>query len=53
MAFIVSWIVFSTVAMYVRNKAYHRVFAPAFLVAVLLWIGVSIEGILEIVASDA
>jgi hypothetical protein len=51
--FMVPWIAFSIIAMYVRNRKYHGIFAPVFLMAVLLWIGFSIEGILEIVASDA
>ena len=52
LALIIPWVVFSGVAMYVRNRVFHGVFAIAFAVAVLLWLGISIEGILEIVESE-
>ena len=53
LALIIPWIIFSGVAMYVRNRVFHDVFAIAFAVAVLLWLGFSIEGILEIVRSES
>ena len=43
------WIIFSTVGMYVRNITFHKVFAIGLMLSFVIWIGISIDGILEIV----
>jgi len=44
-----SWIVFSAVAIVVRNKTYHAVFALWLLLSIVIWLGWSIDGILDVV----
>jgi len=43
------WIVFSVVGMYVRNRTFHAVFAVVLMLSFVAWLGLSIDGILEIV----
>ncbi len=43
------WIVFSAVAMFVRNKRFHVVFAIGLLLSFIAWLGLSIDGILAVV----
>ena len=52
-ALMLPWITMSSVAMFVRSRTYHAVFALIFLFAIVLWINYNIGGILTIVAGDA
>ena len=52
-ALMLPWITMSTIAMFVRNRTYHAVFALMFFGTIVLWLTYSINGILAIVAGDA
>ena len=43
------WIIFSIVAMYVRNKTFHAVFAIGLFLSFTAWLGLSIDDILAAV----
>jgi hypothetical protein len=47
------WIVFSAVAMFVRNRTFHVVFALWLLLSFVAWLGWSIDGVLDVVESAA
>ena len=49
MAFMGTWMLASVVAMFARRPRLHSAIAVIFLVAVLLWQALSIDGILEVV----
>jgi hypothetical protein len=52
-ALMLPWITMSTIAMFVRNRTYHAVFALMFFGTIVLWLTYSINGILAIVSGDA
>lgn len=52
-ALILPWITMSAIAVFVRSRVYHGLFALIFLFAIAVWISFSIEGILAIVQGDA
>ena len=47
------WIVFRAVGMYVRNRIFQAIFAIGLMLTFVIWLGISIDGILEIVEQSA
>ena len=43
------WIIFSAVAMFVRNRRFHAVFAVGLFISFVSWLGYSIDGLLSLV----
>jgi hypothetical protein len=52
-AFMMIWIVISGFALVTRNRKLHAVYAPMFLIVLIVWVSYTITGILEIVAGAA
>ena len=52
-AFMGTWILASTIAMFFRRPRIHAVVAVLFLVAILLWQALAIDGILEMMRQQA
>lgn len=52
-ALILPWIIMSTLALFIRNRKFHALFALVFLALIAFWLSSNIAGILAIVAGDA
>lgn len=51
--FMVLWIVISGFALFTRKPKLHAVYAPVFLIVLIVWVSYVIPGILEIVSGAA
>ena len=49
-AFMLIWILISALALVTRNRKLHALYAPAFLLVIIVWVSFMITGILDIVA---
>ena len=52
-AFMLVWIVISALALVTRDRKFHAVYAPLFLLVLVVWVSFMITGILDIVAGVA